>query len=180
MTTTYRWYWWIIRVHGFVLLWEQKACDVHLLAVSDGDEAVAPHLGGCLFLIFAYDTWRWLTSEVSECWLCTIRNDQTTWRFAGRLWRTQRHVDRFPGGQTVQGGCIRGAGLPLPPRHGDVCDRHVELQDAVDVVLEPKLRHCSAALHSTCCVTPVRWKQWALAWSRRVNTTTRLNEVCVC
>ena len=64
-----------------------------------------------------------------------------TWGFARGLGGAQRHVGRFAGRQAAQGGGVGGAGLSLPPRHGSVADGHVQLQDTVDIVLKPELRH---------------------------------------
>lgn len=156
---TYWWYCCIIYVHRLILLWEQETCHIHLFAVSDGNEAVASHLRGRLFFIFAYDT-----KKIPH--VVNIRRDATTvslklydcsghritWRFARRFGWAQRHIGRSAGRQTVQGGCVRRAGLSLPPRHGSVCDWHIQLQDTVDVVLKPKLGHCCPGFHTTCFV----------------------------
>lgn len=76
-----------------------------------------------------------------------------TWRFARRFWWAQRHVGWLAGRQTAQGVWARRAGLSLPSRHGSVRDGHIQLQDAVDVVLKPKLSHYCTGFRTTCNVT---------------------------
>lgn len=50
---TYRWSCCIVCVYRLILLCEQETCHIHLFAVSDRNKAVATHLRGSLFFIFA-------------------------------------------------------------------------------------------------------------------------------
>lgn len=96
---------------------------------------------------------RWLADASLQSFGTRLQRAHLTWRFARRFWWAQRHVGWFAGRQTAQGVWARWAGLSLPSRHGSVCDGHIQLQDAVDVVLKAKLSHYCTGFRTTCNVT---------------------------
>lgn len=64
-----------------------------------------------------------------------------TWSFVRGFGHALRPVDALVWGQGVRAGQGGRVGFPLPPGHRGVGERHVQLQEVLNVILKTKVSH---------------------------------------